>query len=57
MKDKFTPGSERRVLEVGSNAERSKILSPLCGSTILDQHSTRHPKVFVKTFGWPLSTL
>lgn len=55
-KDKSEGSAELKAVEgslgetVASNAERSKILSPLCGSTILDQHSARHPKVFIKMF-------
>ena len=46
---KVAPNSKRPA----SNSKRSKILSPESSSTIFEQSSTRQPKVFIKTFGWP----
>jgi hypothetical protein len=43
--------------EVTPNPERPEILSPLRGSTISGQGPERHPKVFIKTFGWPMAAL
>jgi tRNA (adenine37-N6)-methyltransferase len=51
------PKNDGVMEEVTPNPERPEILSPLRGSTISGQGSDRHPKVFIKTFGWPMSTL
>ena len=57
MKEKFTPDSERQSLEVEPKAVRPKDFSPKEAQNLSGQASARQPKVFVKTFGWPLSTL
>lgn len=57
MKEKLTPDSERQSLEVEPNPVRPKDFSTKEAQNPSGQISARQPKVFVKTFGWPLSTL